>query len=420
MRRRLLRVLIGIALITAVPGSAVSGSEGRILGKVVDAQGDSIDGVLVSIQAIRVEFEKRAFTNRKGRFSIILVDAAGEYEILLSKEGFQSLREPIHPKVGGLLRQTWTLIRGTNKELEAAQALSAVEILDEAAKIYNRGADAYRRGDEGVALEQFERSATLNPVLTAPLIGMARIHFAQSDFEDALSRVETLLQLEPANVAGLRIRYDVLAELDRQDDADAALELLLAADATPGTARRVFNRGVEAVRSNNLRNAAGRFEKAVEIDATLTPALLALAQVYLTLHEPDRAIEFAERVVEQEVKSTEALSVLYQAHLNLGNEASAQAAFESLQSIDPSSVAQAFYKEGVAQFNAGNIELATKTLERVLEAEPEHAKAHYNLGLCYLNLGDTVKARDFFNRFIELAPADPDVSSAQEMLSYLH
>jgi tetratricopeptide (TPR) repeat protein len=420
MRWISLHILVAFAVMIAMSSSTVSGSEVRILGKVVDSEGEPIDGVLVSIQAVRVAFEKAAFTDKKGRFSIQLNDGSREYEIQLRKEGFNSVEEPLALNGSGLLRGSWTLSPGTGEEAADPEALRKALVLNEATKIYNEGADAHSRGEMDLALEKFEESASLNPQLVAPRLGMARIHIANGDFESALSNADALLELEPENVVGLRIRYDALAALARWSAANEALDILVTADATPGTARRVFNRGVEELKKNNPQDAAARFETALEIDPTLTAAQVVLSQIYLTLHRPEQAIRHAEMVVAQDPQDTEALSVLYQAHLTLGNDANAQQAFASLRSIDPAAVAKAFYKEGVAQFNAGDIESAIETLERVLEADPNHPKAHYSLGLCYLNSGNNAKAREFFNRFIQLAPEDPDVASAQEMLSFLN
>ena len=96
MRRSLLHILVGIALVGLLPVPAVRGSELRILGTVVDSEGHPIDGVLVSIQAMRIAFEKNAFTDKKGRFSVTLSDASGEFEVNLTKEGFGKLQVVLH------------------------------------------------------------------------------------------------------------------------------------------------------------------------------------------------------------------------------------------------------------------------------------------------------------------------------------
>ncbi|MCB1055625.1 MAG: tetratricopeptide repeat protein, partial [Acidobacteria bacterium] len=51
--------------------------------------------------------------------------------------------------------------------------------------------------------------------------------------------------------------------------------------------------------------------------------------------------------------------------------------------------------------------------------DPERADAHYTLGLCYLNSGDTAKAREQLGKVLELAPDSSWARDAKEMLGYL-
>jgi Flp pilus assembly protein TadD len=41
------------------------------------------------------------------------------------------------------------------------------------------------------------------------------------------------------------------------------------------------------------------------------------------------------------------------------------------------------------------------------------------LGLCYSSSGENSKARAAFEKFLELAPNDPEAGTVKEMLSYL-
>jgi len=74
---------------------------------------------------------------------------------------------------------------------------------------------------------------------------------------------------------------------------------------------------------------------------------------------------------------------------------------------------------GTSAFNAGNLEQARDLFERILVIQPEHARAHYHLGLCYVSMGDTTKGKEMLTRFVELAPQDPDAAVAQEMIATL-
>ena len=62
---------------------------------------------------------------------------------------------------------------------------------------------------------------------------------------------------------------------------------------------------------------------------------------------------------------------------------------------------------------------AIADFEQVAELDPEHASAHYYLGLCYTNTAETSQAKAHLHRFLELAPDDSNAAAAREMLKYL-
>ena len=55
----------------------------------------------------------------------------------------------------------------------------------------------------------------------------------------------------------------------------------------------------------------------------------------------------------------------------------------------------------------------------IVAADPENARAYYELGRSYLSAGDTDKAKEALQQFLSMAPNDPEAPSAKEMLSYL-
>ena len=62
---------------------------------------------------------------------------------------------------------------------------------------------------------------------------------------------------------------------------------------------------------------------------------------------------------------------------------------------------------------------AEDAFERVLSADPTHARARYHLGRAYLSAGDYELGKQYLQEFIEMAPDDPEVENARSMLSYL-
>ena len=96
-----------------------------------------------------------------------------------------------------------------------------------------------------------------------------------------------------------------------------------------------------------------------------------------------------------------------------------QAALDQLQSADPDRIVDAFFQQGVLMFNEGNSQAAIEAFHRVLAAAPDHARAYYELGRSYLSAGDVGKAKEALEKFLEMAPNDPEAPSAEEMLGYL-
>ena len=73
----------------------------------------------------------------------------------------------------------------------------------------------------------------------------------------------------------------------------------------------------------------------------------------------------------------------------------------------------------MAAYNANDNEKTKERFGKVLEVDPTNAQAHYLLGLVYLGEGDKAKTRDNLERFLELAPDDPDADAARDILEYL-
>ena len=100
-----------------------------------------------------------------------------------------------------------------------------------------------------------------------------------------------------------------------------------------------------------------------------------------------------------------------------GDRQGSDAAMASYMTVDPKGAADLLYKRADLDFRAGENALAQAALLKVLELDPEMARAHYTLGKIYAST-DTHKAKEHLRKFIEMAPDDPEVASAKEMISY--
>ena len=411
MKRQTLALALLLAL---MPASLLrAGSEGRLKGNVVDPEGKPILGAQVTLSAQEVASTRETKTKKGGKFTMIVADASRSYMIRIEKEGYQTIQEPIKLEIGGQLVRTWTMRAG-----ETVAGASMVEGRVPGAKVYNDGATAFNKGQIDEALAKFREAAEVNPELAEAFQGQAMIHWSRQETDLALAAAEKVVALDPTNVLGLRIRYD--AYVEKQDErADEALDALVEADPTEGTARRVFNAGIAAVRANDTETAISRFMTALEIDSGLRQAHQVLGQIYNHQKEHDKAIASAEALLALDPDSSQAHSILYEAYRAKGDEEKAAVSWAVLKDADPKDLARALFEEGQALFQAGNVAAATTKLEQAVEADPDHAAAHYTLGLCYLNTGNQGGAKEKLERFLTLAPDHPEAPSAREMVSFL-
>lgn len=421
----------GLALVlslTATVTPMMGAQEGRVAGTVVDSDGNPLADVAITVVARNYDYETTRTTNKKGRFNLLVMDATREYGIQLVKDGYVTIQEPIDPPLGDTLRHTWTMQSGSGGGGgAAASAVSTGEPMGPTADVgqgqagrkYSQGLEAFQADDLTTARARFEEVIELQPDLAEAHSALALVMVNQGAFDEALAETEKTLALRPDDVVSLKIQYECYKGLGNKEMEDALLDKLAVVSPDPELAPLMFNSAVGKIQSGDMAAGALRFEQVLAMDPELLPAYSALARVYFDLGRLEDSVKMSNEYLAREPGSGEVLGVLYLAQDRLGNEAEAQAAFDQLKGTDSTQVARVLQEMAIANFNSGNLAQAQTLLERILEIQPDHAKAHYHLGLCYVSAGDTAKAKELLSRFIELAPDDPDAAVAQEMLSTL-
>lgn len=428
-RTRYLLMPVIFALLVA--SAAEAGKEGKVQGTVKDAAGNPLAGVRVQISAQDVEYNRSDETNKKGKFTITLLDATHSYRLRLEKEGYQTLDQPIDPPLGGVLRTEWVL--GVYDAAAAAEQLEEAEEKNRATKLYNEGARAYNAKDYELALDRFEAAVEEDDKLPAALAALARLHLEAKRFDKAAQSARRVTELQPDEPFGHSVLCSAYLGLEDDEGAEAAmLELERIGDKAVGdqalavraaavkasAAKCAYNRGAWAVKLQKIDAGISLFERAAELDPKLLAAHLTLARIHLQTKKHEQAVAQAEMVVAAEADNAEALNVLYRAHKALGHTEQSDAAFSKLNAAAPSYLVAEFEKKGTDFFNNGQTAEAIASFEGVLKAEPENAQALYMLGLCYAS-SDEGKAKEFLGKFLELAPDHPEAASARAMIKGL-
>jgi Flp pilus assembly protein TadD len=81
-------------------------------------------------------------------------------------------------------------------------------------------------------------------------------------------------------------------------------------------------------------------------------------------------------------------------------------------------VTTTLFEHAVKLFNNNQPSEAALELQYVVQADPGMARAHFVLGMSLFNSGRAEEGRIHLEKFIELAPEDPDVEVARGLLSY--
>lgn len=421
MKKPKIALLVLGVLWAAVAPPVGGATEGRVAGTVVDPEGNPIPDVQVTLKGRGFSFETTRSTNKNGKFTLLVLDSTKEYMIQLAKDGFVTVEEPIDPQIGETLRKSWTMTPGSSGVggLGGDMSPATVEARGQAARLYSQGVEALQGGDLEKAKESFLKVIEQQPDLPEAHSALAMVYARQEAYQQAIDETNRVLELRPGDVVALKVQYEAYRGIGDREKEEALLDTLIEASPDADLARMVFNSGVAKVQARDLEAAARRFEQARQMDPSLLPAYSALARVYFDLGRYDDSIEMAKQHLASEADDPDVLGVLYLTYEKLGRAEEAEATFEALKAADPGRLVGVIEELGVAYFNNGETERAQKLFERVLEAQPDHARGHYHLALCSLSQGDTARAKQLLNRFLQLAPDDPEAAVAREMLESL-
>ena len=201
--------------------------------------------------------------------------------------------------------------------------------------------------------------------------------------------------------------------------APAGASDVSAEDAAKGGAAETFNKGVAALNAEDLDTAETFFLSALDKDSSLDMAHAALARLYLKQEKWADAADHAETAVAADVDVDSMQQVLYASYSQLGESDKAQAALSALEEADPEKASKNIFNQAADAYNNGDMDAARDGLERVLSVDPDHAKANYMMGLVLISAGENARAKEVLQKFLDLAPNDPDAGTAQEMIKYL-
>jgi tetratricopeptide (TPR) repeat protein len=405
--RRTCSTILLTLLLHALAGTADAASGATLAGTVLDDQGNPLKGIGVTIRG--GDAELGATTDKKGRFKISVPDASAQYEIRFDREGFRPYVAPLTFAKSGTQTIEWKIT--ATPEGSPTDSMAAL-------RAYNDGVVAYNDGDFDRALHKFGEAVVEDPEFVDAHELISDIYYSKQDYEQALRAADRVLELAPENASAVRTRYLCQLDLGR-DGASATLDRLAELDPGPPTAVLLFNEGVVARAAGDEKQALARYEAATRMDPEFVRAHAALASLYLKLGNQEAALASSGRALELDPTDARGMSIRYNTFIAMGRNEEAQQMIDELKRVAPDAVADAYFERGALLFDQGHIEQAIPALELAIDADPELARGHYTLAMCYLNRDRKEDARRHLTTFLELAPDDPDADSARQLLEIL-
>ncbi len=188
----------------------------------------------------------------------------------------------------------------------------------------------------------------------------------------------------------------------QQGDHAAAVDLIgQAVDLEPARGTFHLNLGSALRAAGRVADAAGAFERSIEIDGEVPVAHSNLGAALLELDRTEEAVAACERAVALDPG-------LADAHFNLGNAlgakddlAAAVTAYRNAMGADPGRI-EVLGRLGAALRDLGRIDEAVETLADAVRLHPDLAASHNNLGNALREKGDVPAAVDCYRKALAL------------------
>jgi type IV pilus assembly protein PilF len=181
-----------------------------------------------------------------------------------------------------------------------------------------------------------------------------------------------------------------------------------------------FDIGLVYLYRDRYDSAIQHFQKAIQLKPDFASAINSLGNAYLAKGEWDKAIEAYQRIIEDVFYGTPhfALSNMGLAYYHKKDYAEAEKHFQEALKMNPDFV-NALAGLAATYMAMGRYDDAIVKLERAVRKEPKLPHIHYELGKAYEGAGNLRRAREEYQRAVELAPDSPLGDDAQKALRKL-
>ncbi len=184
-------------------------------------------------------------------------------------------------------------------------------------------------------------------------------------------------------------------------------------------AKKIHNEAAALAKAGDHAGAFAKFQEALAVDPELQPALLGLATAGVKIGRDAEAAAAAETILKADPQNEAAVRVQYNAALALGDKKKLVDALMSLAPFEPLIARNGVLQLAFEAYDANDNAATKERFGKVVLLDPKYPQAYYYLGVIHASEGAKAEAVRNLERFLQLAPKDPEADAARDMLQYL-
>jgi Tfp pilus assembly protein PilF len=406
-----------LILLSIIPALALAQGRGRLIGKVVDPQGNAIQGVVVTVTSAEVpNFRDVETTDKRGTFTVDFPVLDVTYLYKFEKAGYQpfALQQKWH--LEGTERFQWTLQPAGTAVVGGALPASTSGPAIEA---FNAGVTAFQKKDYTAAEAKFREAVQYDPKLARAWASLSAVQIGTGHNKEAAESAEKAMALGVADEGVLTSRWQAYRNLKDDAKAAEALKDLEKAGRRTEEARKIHNDAVALVKAGDNAGAFAKFQEALNLDPNLQASQLGLATAGVKIGRNAEAATAAEAVLKEEPANEQALRLRYNACLALGDKPRLFDSLVGLAAVERAAALKGMLQLAFEAYDANDKPAAKDRFSKILAIDPSQPVVHYYLAMVHVNDGETDAARKELEMFLALVPTGKEADTAREMLKAL-
>ncbi len=267
---------------------------------------------------------------------------------------------------------------------------------------YNLARAYHGRGDLDAARVQYNEAIKISDGFVAARIGLGQIQLAKRDFPGAIQTAESVLKLDPKNVAARVIKVN--AELNSGSFRQARADLEGYLKEGPSSPDLEFQLAITDFVEQKFKDAETRFRSLLARFPTDQRLIFAITEVMVRTGRGKEGLAFLQGELGKDPKNKALRSAVAGTALKTDNMAVAEAEYRTLLDADPKDV-ELYLRMGEVLRRKGQMQASVEILKKGQQMAPANLGANLQLALTLEAAGMRAEALPMYENALR---ADPE------------